>query len=139
MKLSLCDFSSVVTALKSPEEQPAEAEMRSSTRINVWSRIDAWIADGKRPYTAMMRDISLGGAGLLQSVVLAQGQSVLIVLPRPKTPLPIYCQVTHCRTLADGMMVVGMQYDKLAGDEVAQQLAQARLKEQARIQHSILQ
>jgi hypothetical protein len=139
MKLSMNDFSSVVTALKLPEDKAADGEIRSSTRINVWSRIDAWFADGKRAYTAMMRDISLDGAGLLQSVMMNEGQSVLLMLPRPKTPLAIYSHVVHCRTLADGVMVVGMQYDKLAGDEITQQLSQARVKEQARIQKSILQ
>jgi hypothetical protein len=138
MNLSLSDFSSIVSTLKSPEEI-VDAELRSASRMSVWSRIDAWIGEGKRLYSAMVRDISLGGAGLLQSVVLAEQQRVLIVLPRPKTPLAIHCHVTHCRALADGLMVVGIKYDKLAGDEVAKQLALASLKEQARIQQSILQ
>jgi hypothetical protein len=140
MKLSLSDFSSVVTALKSPEEDKnAASELRGATRITVWSRIDAWAGESNSPYSAMMRDISLSGASLLQSVALTAGQSLLIALPRPKTPLSIYCRIMHCRALADGLMAVGICYVKLAGDEVAKQLAQARLKEQARIQHSILQ
>src|SRR4051812_9717789 len=116
MKISVQDFAEVVAALRGAGGDPAAAEKRRAVRMTVHAKLAVGlleIVNGKpdvtRSFSALTRDISMAGMGLLQSIAAPQGHQVLITLPRAngKGPLYVCAKVLHCRPLADGIFSVG--------------------------------
>jgi hypothetical protein len=70
-----------------------------------------------KPFTAVTRNISFVGVGLLQSKPLIEGQQVIVRLPRGaggRQPMFVRCTVMHVRPLADGLYVVGVEFIEVA-------------------------
>jgi len=122
LTLSLQDFADVVTALRGPFDQ-SNAEKRRATRMTVTAKITAHILEkghATRSYSALARDISLTGIGLLQGVHVEQGQEVLLTLVRPHgPPLRVVAKAMHCRALADGLLAVGMEFVQVLQETAA--------------------
>lgn len=114
MTLTLQDFADVVTALRGPFDSGAAAEKRRATRMTISAKITAHVLEKGHPtraYTALARDISLTGIGVLQSINLKDGQEVLLTLVRPNGhPLMVVAKAMHTRALADGLLSVGMEF-----------------------------
>jgi hypothetical protein len=120
LNLTLQDFADVVTALRGPFDHGAAAEKRRATRMSVSAKITVHLLEKghvTRNYSALARDISLTGIGLLQSVELHQGQEVLLTLGRPHGhPLMVVAKAMHCRPLAEGLMAIGMEFVQVLAD-----------------------
>ena len=141
MKLALRDFADVISALKSSGEKPGANEKRGAARMAVSSKVNVHLADNQRicrTFSALTRDISISGVGLLQGVALSSKQSVIITLPRPQAPLFVICTVMHCRPLADGLLAVGLEFTEMASAETCAQLNNQDNQEHARIRESVL-
>ena len=116
MQLVAQDFGEVMAALRSSIKRGGH-ERRSSARMEVQGLLTVYPYQGGqlcRPYTCLTRDLSFKGIGLLQSVLLASGSEVVVILPREDAPaLAMLCTVTNCREVADGMYNVGASFKRV--------------------------
>ena len=142
MQLPLRDFADVISALKGPMERAAPTEKRRAARMTVTARVTLHLVDNNRvlrSFSAITRDISITGVGLLQSVAMSMNQNVVIALPRPtNTPLFVVATVVACRPLADGLVTVGLEFAEMASKETIDILLDDGSREKARIQESML-
>jgi hypothetical protein len=142
MRLPLRDYADIVTILKVPGRDLPATEQRGAARIAVEARVQMYLPnrDGSayHPYTALTRDISLSGMGLLQSIALPEGSQVTASLPRPSTPLLVCCKVIQCRPLVDGLLIIGLSFEQILTEEQQTQLSRTDADERARVQRSIL-
>ena len=141
MKLALRDFADVIDALKGPGENTSASEKRRAARMTVNAKVNVHLLDNNKvakTFSALTRDISLTGVGLLQSVALSSNQNVILALPRSKGPLFVICIVMHCRPLADGLLAVGLEFAEMASPETTALLNNDGTRETARIRESVL-
>ena len=116
MKLSPQHLAEVVSAMSAGPSNTAGAEKRRAARMDVQGTVVVapLNVDGSlgKPFTAVTRNISFVGVGLLQSKPLIEGQQVVLRLPRGGTKQPMFvrCHVMHVRPLADGLYVVGVEF-----------------------------
>jgi PilZ domain-containing protein len=141
MKLPLREFADVVAALKTASDKNSAAEVRQVARMQVYAKVDLHLlVDGKpaRSFSALTRDISLTGVGLLQSVALPPNQELIIAMPRPNGLLYVHAVVKYCRALADGLLTAGIEYTKLADSTLVAALVQQNKDSLARIAASVM-
>jgi hypothetical protein len=142
MKLTIQDFAEVVAALRAPATTSSAQEKRRAVRMSVTAKLEVTLINEDelgRTFSTLTRDISLTGAGLLQSVALQQGQEFVLVLPRPHGKPLCVCAVTlHCRPLADGVFGVGCEYTREAPPAVCDKLINRDEDQQRRIRESVL-
>src|SRR5262245_42327725 len=125
MQLPLRDFADVITALKGPVDTSGASEKRRAARMTVTAKLNIHIAiNGQlgKTFSALTRDISLTGMGLLQAVALQANQHIIVALPRAHGPLFVVAIVMHCRPLADGLLAVGLEFVELASKETVEML-----------------
>jgi hypothetical protein len=112
MQLSAQDYAEIVATLQAAEADGSDK--RRFTRMQVRGRIVVTpITDGHAgtSYTALTRDISFQGAGIMQTIPVQLGQNVLLYLPRRGRPiLCVLSKVVHVRPLADGLVAVGCEF-----------------------------
>ena len=109
--------------------------------MTVSAKVNLHLLDNNRvvkTFSALTRDISLTGVGLLQGIALSSKQSVILALPRPTTPLFVICIVMHCRPLADGVLSVGLEFAEIASKETCELLKNNDSQQHARIRESVL-
>jgi hypothetical protein len=110
--------------------------------MTVTARVTLHLVDNNRvvrSFSAITRDISITGMGLLQSVALSMNQNVVLALPRPHSPpLFVVSTVVACRPLADGLVTVGLEFAEMASKETVDILMDDGSREKARIQESVL-
>jgi c-di-GMP-binding flagellar brake protein YcgR len=142
MKLGIRDFADVIAALKGPGGgNISAAEKRRAARIEVSAKVNIHLVEGTKiakTFSALARDISLTGIGVLQTTALGVNQTVVIALPRQHSPLFVCCTVMQCRPLADGLLVVGLDFAEVASKETADLLLNDGQRQAARIQESVL-
>jgi hypothetical protein len=141
MKLPVRDFADIVAALKGVSDGISASENRKAARMHVCAKVDLHLVVDARPartYSALTRDISLTGVGLLQSVALPPEQEVIISLPRAGGPLFVHALAKHCRVLADGLLTAGLEFTKLADAALSTVLIQQGKDRRARIQQSVI-
>lgn len=141
MKLALRDFADVIQALKGPAENLSASEKRRAARMTVNAKVNVHLLDNNKlakSFSALTRDISLTGVGLLQAVALSSTQNVVLALPRKNGPLFVICTVMHCRPLADGVLAVGLDFAEMASKETSDLLTDGGTREHARIRESVL-
>ena len=119
MKLPPQHLAEVVNALQAAAESGKGAEKRRAARMEVQGNVVVapLAKDGTvgKSYTAITRDISFVGVGLLQSRPLEKGQQVVVRLPRGHKPaLFMLCSVMHVRPLADGLFIIGVEFLNIA-------------------------
>ena len=68
-------LSEIVGWLRRLEQPGGSREKRRSTRVIVCARVTAMDPKSRREFTAMTRDFSAGGLGLMQSVAAAKGEA----------------------------------------------------------------
>ena len=119
MKLSPQHLAEVVSAMTTSSHGPG-TEKRRAARMDVEGTlvIAPLNVDGSlgKPFTALTRNISFVGIGLLLSKPLMEGQQVVVRLPRGanKPAMFMRCGVMHARPLADGLYVVGVEFIEVA-------------------------
>lgn len=143
LKLTPQHLAEVVNALQSSPASSKGSEKRRAARMEVQGNvvIAALGKDGKvgKSFTAITRDISFVGVGLLQSKPLEQGQQVVVRLPRGVKPaLFMLCIVMHARPLADGLYVIGVEFLEVAGIKEEQLLGHAGDTELQRVRQLML-
>lgn len=112
MELSEGQFRQLVQGLSQPG---SGAERRKAKRVAVVTRGTLRVIEGapKRTFSVLTRDISATGMGLIAAAPIERGVVFSLELPdatgKGMLP-PLHCQVRYCRTLADGMWGVGVEY-----------------------------
>jgi c-di-GMP-binding flagellar brake protein YcgR len=143
VKLTPQHLAEVVNALQSSPANGKGSEKRRAARMEVQGNVViAPVAkDGTlgKSFTAITRDISFVGIGLLQSKLLEQGQRIVVRLPRGVKPaLFMLCIVMHVRPLADGLYVMGVEFTTVASIKEEQLLGKAGDTELQRVRQLIL-
>ena len=101
-------------ALRGTGPAPAGSEKRRSARMDIHTTIVVTPLQGAtpgKPFTALTRDVSAVGIGLLQATSCALNEQLIVHLPRGrKPPLVVLCNVMHVRMLADGLYLIGAEF-----------------------------
>ena len=123
-------------------------EKRRAARMEIHTTVVIIPLQGSkagRPFTALTRDVSAVGIGMLQATSCALNEQLLVHLPRArKEPLVMLCNVMHVRMLADGLYLIGAEFvaegppPSLATSAPKSNTAASPEAEQARIRSSIL-
>lgn len=126
MPLSESAFQKIIDSLRPTFRQE---DLRQTTRVPVQATATILrVGDGgwgKQP--VVVRDISLGGVGLLSPRAMAPGdQFVLLLLREGENPAGIACAVRHCRQVDESLFSIGGQFTSLliegaAGSPAGQQ------------------
>ncbi len=141
MKLPLREFSEVLTMLRGPIESSAASEKRQAARMTVNARVIGYLMDGEkvqRSYSMLMRDISLTGTGVLQTLALPQNSKVVLALPRNAAPLFVLSNVMHCRSLADGILACGIEFVNLVDEAASKNFIKGAADERERLSKAIM-
>ncbi len=143
LKLTPQHLAEVANALQSSPANGKGSEKRRAARMEVQGNvvIAPLAKDGAvgKSFTAITRDISFVGVGLLQSRALEQGQNIVVRLPRGAKPaLFMLCVVMHVRPLADGLYVIGAEFLNVAAVKEEQLLGKSGDTEMQRVRQLIL-
>jgi hypothetical protein len=108
MQLAAQHLAEIVETVKKLEAASNGSDKRRTARFSVIARVEVMHTASRRVYTALTRDLSLEGVGLLQSWPMAKGDSFSISLPRGKGLFVVaQCTVQHAKELAEGIWGIG--------------------------------
>ncbi|HVT87907.1 MAG TPA: PilZ domain-containing protein [Tepidisphaeraceae bacterium] len=141
MKLPLREFSEIVSMLRGHTQYGAGSEGRRASRLVISARIDTHQVENgviSRSFSVLTRDISISGIALLQTVALAVGNELVVALPRQKMSLFVASKVMHCRELASGLLVVGLEFSHAIDEAVMDAMLKSTMDEVARLRRSII-
>jgi hypothetical protein len=111
VQLSPQHLAEIIETIKKRDAQRSGSDKRKFARITVMSRVDILHPTTGRTYTALTRDLSLEGIGLMQAEPMQSKELMAISLPRRKHGiLDAQCEVTHARELADGVWGIGAKF-----------------------------
>jgi c-di-GMP-binding flagellar brake protein YcgR len=140
MQLTAQQLGDIVTTIRRSAQKASADERRRFTRISVQGKLQIVTAsDGAIPrqYTALSRDISMGGMGFMQAGDCGKGQKMVITLPCGPRKILVLSQVTFSQMLADSLYTIGVQFLQEVNEAyIAGLLKQAQ--EADRIRQSIL-
>jgi hypothetical protein len=112
MQLSAQDYAEVLATLQAFDAD--RSDKRRFARMQVRGRIVVTPVTGGQvgtSYTALTRDMSFQGAGIMQTLPMQLGQTLLLYLPRRnRSVLCILSKAVHVRPLADGLIAVGCEF-----------------------------
>ena len=117
------------------------SEKRQATRMEIQARV--WVAnmvDGHvtQSFTALSRDVSIAGVGLMQRSPSRIGDHFLAGLPFDKGELVLRCQTMYCQSLAEGVFGIGARFEGIADPTLIAQIRKVNDTAAARIQQAIL-
>lgn len=108
MQIAAQHLGEVVEAIKRLEGEGPSNEKRRYARFTVVTKVQIFTPSTGRTYSALTRDLSMEGMGLMQAVPMARGEQIAVSLPRGKHgSLVAQCTVMHARELADGIWGIG--------------------------------
>jgi len=143
MQLSPQQLSRIVASLKSSDGSSKGSEKRRFSRFAIHAQVSLYTIEQQkvgRSYTAVIRDISFGGLGLLQGSSTDKGHRFIVRLPSgPRIDLYILCTAAFCRPLADGIFGIGAEFVSMVEKQLASDLDRRKEQEAKRIQNSILE
>src|SRR5688500_15094363 len=84
VQLSPQYLAEVIETIKKRESARSGSDKRKHARFNVISRVDVLSPASGRTYTALTRDLSLQGIGLMQSAPMQANELMAVSLPRGK-------------------------------------------------------
>lgn len=120
MQLAAQHLAEIVETVKKLEAASNGSDKRRTARFNVIARVEVMHTASKRVYTALTRDLSLEGIGLLQSWEMAKGESFAVSLPRGKGLFVVaQCTVQHVKPLAEGIWGIGAIFVQSAAQGAA--------------------
>jgi hypothetical protein len=114
LKLSAQEFAEIVNCLRARAPASSTSEMRRSTRMDVSAKVDIFPLNerAEEQRSALARDISMEGIGLLTTVSPQVGTKLIVILSRDKAATSlILCNVMFCGSVANGIFKVGCQFD----------------------------
>ena len=149
MKLSSQHLAEVMDAMRGQMQTVLGMEKRRAARMEIHTTVTIVPLQGAnpgRPFTALTRDVSAVGIGMLQATCCELNEQLLVHLPRArKSPLLMLCNVMHVRMLADGLYLIGAEFvsegpsaDKIAAPQGQKQSPTTPDAEMQRIRSSIL-
>src|SRR5882724_1412085 len=129
MQLSSRMFAELVTSATGGGAR--SVEQRRAPRVALHAKVELTLIDlaGRASgptYSAVTRDVSLFGVGLLQSARMERGQKFLLILPRkpnrsadsaPASPVRVRCTVVRCEQMTTSMFNVGAEFEEFLDDE----------------------
>jgi len=120
MQLTAQQLSDVVAALRGANRSAADVNnKRRFQRLAAQAKVDVTAHSPQispRAFSALTRDISYGGLGLTQAVLVAADQELLVSLPCGRSgTLLLRCKVAHCATLAYSLFGVGLEFLEQVG------------------------
>lgn len=139
-KLNPPQFAAVFDRLRALGEVRG-IEKRDCTRMQVQAQVTLCVLQGDkviRAHTALTRDISVSGAGILQFAPAEPETVVAIALPTNNRDIVVLSTVRHCRALAEGVFGVGLQFGGLASEAVIAAMAASDRDAVDRTRQSIL-
>lgn len=108
MQIAAQHLGEIVEAVKRLEGEGPDSEKRRFSRFTVVTKVHVFTPSTGRTYTALTRDLSMEGMGLMQATPMARGEQIAVSLPRGKAgSLVAQCTVMHARELADGIWGIG--------------------------------
>jgi hypothetical protein len=112
MELTPIQFAEVRESLAALETKTGSSDKRRFTRLKVQGKVTLTDAATSQSHTAMTRDLSLNGMGVVQSIPARNGQELTATLPRSENnSVQIYCTVVEARPLAEGLYALHMQFE----------------------------
>lgn len=110
MPLTEANFQRILGTLR-PECR--SQEQRQSSRIPLQSTATVVIIAGENrgKHQVVMRDLSVGGVGLITRFSMTTGDRFALLLERDgQTPAGVACEVRHCRKVSAGLYSVGSRF-----------------------------
>lgn len=142
IQLSASDLSQVLDSLKGSGSTLAGLEQRRVARMEVQAKVVvAPLVDGRLTgsFTALTRDISFRGIGLLQDLGLNPKQQFVVRLPRGnKDALLVLCTVSRCIPLADGIFAIGAEFSSVLARDSAEAMLKSGEAAVDRIRQTVL-
>ena len=145
LKLTPTQFAAIFDALRdagasggSDKRQHTRMQVQAQVRLATIARATGKIARG---YTALTRDISYSGIGVMQFTPAEHGDGFIIFLPQGKgkaEDVVIRCTTRFSRPLAEGVFGVGGEFEEVASPELVKQLQQNTDGALERIRQSVL-
>ena len=115
MELTTPQFSELRACLTALEGQSRGGDKRRFNRLQVEGKVTLSDPIANNSYTALTRDLSIGGMGVIQSVRAARGQRLVATLPRSgNNALRVVCLVVEAQPLADGLYAVDLNFEGIA-------------------------
>lgn len=141
MNLTAQSFAEIVASMKG-SFNAAGMEKRRASRIEVQSKVHISIfADGKivRSLTALSRDLSFTGIGMMSAIPLERGDVFIIQLPRQgKPPIFMVTKVMFSRAIADSLFTIGGEFERELPNSEAEALFKVDQDQQKRIREAML-
>jgi hypothetical protein len=135
MNLSAEMFDEIVRCLRS-DGSTSEHEQRKSPRVGLRAQADVLLKPGTRtpPVRMRVRDLSVGGIGLLHTRAVPPGTEFVVLLPTARRSngydcdavVHLSCIAAHCREIAPDTYTVGGRIIRVLSDEEAALLAAER-------------
>lgn len=140
MQLSPQRFGKIIGTLREAA-QSGGSDKRRLTRMEVQARVQVAALTGSTVtsrFTALTKDISMGGAGVFQAVPRETGSRQLIELPEGngKSAL-LVAIVMHSRTVANGIFALGLEFISDADADLTAKWLNSTDEEQKRIRESM--
>ena len=112
MELTTAQFSEIRESLSALEKQDRASEKRRFTRLPVSGKVKLLHPATGQAYTALTRDLSPSGMGIIQARPAQRGDRYVATLPRAGENLvEVACTVVGARPLAEGLYCVHMQFE----------------------------
>jgi len=141
MNLTAQSFAEIVACMKTGFSG-AGMEKRRASRIDVQTKVHISVfADGKivRSLSALSRDLSFTGVGLMTAIPLERGDTFIIQLPRQgKPPLYLVTKVMFSRAIADSLFTIGGEFERELPNSEAEALFKVDQDQQKRIREAML-
>jgi hypothetical protein len=120
MQLSAELYSQIIKDLTSDGLGEFGRQQRRDPRVGIRAR--AYILpslSASTPVAARVRDLSVGGMGLLLPQEIGPDRLFLVLLPKAggNAPVRLACTVAHCQAIADDLFAVGARFARW--DEIA--------------------
>jgi hypothetical protein len=120
MQLSAELYSQIIRDLTSDGAGEFGRQQRREPRVGVRAR--AYILpslSATTPVAVRVRDVSVGGMGLLMPRDIGPDRLFLVLLPKAgvNAPVRLACTLAHCQAIAEGLFAVGARFARW--DEIA--------------------
>ncbi len=142
MKLPSREFAEVIESLRASGPPSRAAELRRSTRIEMWSKVNIFPVDGgetDEPLAGLARDISIEGIGILTSLSPRIGTKIIVFLPRGKgITYLVLCNVAFCGPAAHGIFTLGCSFDSILTVDQCKLIQETAKANLAKLRNAVL-
>ena len=107
------DFEAVIEGLITAAGHDGALRRSPRVALNGVATVLPLPDDGTGELTVQVRDVSPEGVCFTHHLPIKMGQRVKLMLPRAngEPPIPVECQVRHCRSMGKDLYVMGAQFE----------------------------